>query len=154
MYLTSRDVLWIDVTLDKTIIKRTVFANAIVFVFVFAFLSDYPTKPGFPWTDAATLCQSSDKETAWGNCWSDKVECKEDFWGKINKKNHKKFINQKSPQHSHWSSSWFQRHLCHNFWNWFDVIQLKREFGTKNLLKFESRGFSLCVVGIFQSQKK
>ena len=42
MYLTSPDVLWIDVTLDKTIMEKTV-----VFVFVFAFLSDYPTKPGF-----------------------------------------------------------------------------------------------------------
>ena len=45
MYLTSPDVLWIDVTLDKTIIEKTVVANAIVFVFVFAFLSDYPTEP-------------------------------------------------------------------------------------------------------------
>ena len=47
MFLNSPDVLWIDVTLDKTIIEKTVVANAIVFVFVFAFLSDYPTKPGF-----------------------------------------------------------------------------------------------------------
>ena len=77
MFLNSPDVLWIDVTLDKTIIEKTVVSNAIVFVFVFAFLSDYPTKPGF--SDAATLCQNSDTETAWGNCWSNKVECKEDF---------------------------------------------------------------------------
>ena len=146
MYLTSPDVLWIDATLDKTIIERRVFANAIVFViFVFAFLSDYLTKLGFPWTDAATLCQGSDKETACGNCWSDKVECKEDFLKTINKKKHKKFINQKSPKHSPCSSRWIQRHLRHIFWNWFDVTQLKKDLGTKKHAYFESHCVALSV---------
>ena len=48
MYLTSPDVLWIDVTLDKTIIEKTVVANTIVIVFVFAFCLTIPLNLVFP----------------------------------------------------------------------------------------------------------
>ena len=64
VHLTSPEVLSIAATHDKTIIERLLFVN----VFVFTYLSHYLTKPGFPLVYAATLCQSSDRETAWGNC--------------------------------------------------------------------------------------